>query len=251
MLFAAASVIGMISITSVSKTSGTAHGNLQFPGSLCLLLQAVTMSPLRTRTRCVARQSEQLLFRLLILPSQQKHPPNTSEPCNNDQPYRPPFVCVAFNGTNEPGRRVSGRNPATIVIGYACRSKSLTARYWFTAWFQLVGSVESATVGGTRCRLTLCRLAIGAHLPIREERLSRLPTCGACRFVLNPSPSPRPSASWKARPIGLGTIPGVFRASGNSAPLLGPSVVGRFGVCVVVEAVVSKMRLRVNKQSHF
>ena len=118
--------------------------------------------------------------------------------------------------------------------------KSLTARYWFTRLFRLVGSVESATVGGTRCRLTLCRLAIGAHLLIREERLSRLPTCGACRFVLNPSPSPRPSASWKARPIGLGTIPGVFRASGNSAPVLGPSVVGLFGVCVVVEAIFRK-----------
>ena len=42
--------------------------------------------------------------------------------------------------------------------------KSLTARYWFTRLFRLAGSVESATVGGTRCRLTLCRLAIGAHL---------------------------------------------------------------------------------------
>ena len=77
-----------------------------------------------------------------------------------------------FNGTNEPGRRVCGSNPTPIFIGYACRSKSLTARYWFTAWFQLVDSVESAAVGGTRCGLTQLPLAIGAHLQTRRMLVS-------------------------------------------------------------------------------
>lgn len=148
----------------------------------------------------------------------------------------------AFNGTNEPGRRVCGSNPTPIFIGYACRSKSLTARYGFTCRFRLAGPVESATVGGTRCGLTQLPLAIGAHLQTRRMLVS--PGRSSGPVVSFPFPisclAPELPGRWSRR------CSAVRGWVGGALPDLLPTVGGAVGLRVVVEALVSKMRLGVN-----
>lgn len=113
------------------------------------------------------------------------------------------------------------------------------------------------TVIVTRCGLTLCPLAIGAHLQTR-------------RMLVSPGRSSGPVAVLKIPPrscLAL-ELPGLLVSEsvqprrprfGQLRSVLGPSVVGRFGWCVVVESKLYRLYLGVNtvvqkrakKKGHF